>query len=133
MTDVPAGFQPLEQVNGYIGLSGPFFWLLEQDGRYTYGFSSDDRHENPNGVLHGAAILTFVDTMLGHAVLSATGRKCATIALTSQFVASVPIGNWISGRTDIRRQTKSLVFLDAEVSCGETLLATATAVFRIFE
>ena len=81
---------------------------------------------------HGAAILTFVDTILGHAVVSATSRKCATIALTSQFVAGVPTGGWISGRADIRRLTKSLAFLDAEASSGDTLLLAATAIFRIF-
>jgi acyl-coenzyme A thioesterase PaaI-like protein len=131
MTNIPAGFQPLEQTEGYIGLAGPFFWRREEDGGCDYGFPSDDRHGNPNGVLHGAAILTFVDTILGHAVVSATSRKCATIALTSQFVAGVPTGGWISGRADIRRLTKSLAFLDAEASSGDTLLLAATAIFRI--
>jgi len=132
MTEIPAGFQPLREVKGYIGLSGPFFRRQDEDGREVYGFLSAARHGNPNGVLHGAAILTFVDTMLGHAVVSATGRTCATISLTSQFVAGVPTGSWISGRAEIRRLTKSLVFLDAEASCDDKLLLTATAIFRLF-
>jgi uncharacterized protein (TIGR00369 family) len=130
---MPAGFQPLQEVKGFIGLSGPFFWRREEKDRYVYGFPSDERHGNPNGVLHGGAILTFVDTILGHAVVSATGRACATIALTSQFVAGVPTGRWISGCADIRQMTNSLAFLDAEVSCEDALLLTATAIFRIFK
>src|SRR5690349_19485231 len=114
MSPIPNGFQPLQEAEGFIGLSGPFFWRRGENGDYAYGFPSDKRHGNPNGVLHGAAILAFIDTILGHAVVSATDRKCATIALTSQFVAGVPTGGWISGRADIRRLTKSLAFLDAE-------------------
>jgi acyl-coenzyme A thioesterase PaaI-like protein len=132
MSGVPRGYTALAESGGYIGLSGPFFWRREEDGRYLYGFPTDDRHGNPNGVLHGAAILTFVDTILGHAVVSATGGKCATVALTSQFVAAVPTGGWISGRADIRRLTRTLAFLDAEASAGGVLLVTATAVFRVF-
>lgn len=132
MTLIPDGFQPLQEAGGYIGLSGPFFWRREENGRYAYGFPSDDRHGNPNGVLHGAAILTFIDTVLGHAVATATDRKCATVALNSQFLSGVPTGSWVSGRADIRKLTKSLAFLDAEASVGEVLLLTATAIFRVF-
>lgn len=133
MTDIPDGYRPLSETEGYIGLSGPFFWRRDEQRQFTYGFRSDSRHGNPNGVLHGAAILTFVDTILGHAVVSATGRRCATVALTSQFVAGVPTGGWVAGRAEIRKLTRSLAFLDAEASAGDTLLLTATAIFRVFE
>jgi len=132
MTLIPEGFQPIQEAEGYIGVSGPFFWRRDGNGHFAYGFLSDSRHGNPNGVLHGAAILTFVDTILGHAVVSVTGRKCATISLTSQFIAGVPTGGWISGRADIRQLKKSLVFLDAEASAEDALLLTATAIFRLF-
>lgn len=132
MNGIPEGYEALTESEGYIGLSGPFFWRRDEDGHYSYGFLSDARHGNPNGVLHGAAILTFVDTILGHAVVTATGRKCATIALTSQFVSGIPTGGWVSGRAGIRRLTKTLAFLDAEASANDALLLTATAIFRVF-
>lgn len=129
----PEGFTPFRETGGYIGLSGPFYWKQEADGRFKYGFLAGDRHGNPNGVLHGAAIVTFIDTLLGHAVVASTGRPCATIALTTQFVAGAPIGQWITGRAEMRRLTRTLAFLDAEASAGETLLLTATAIFKVFE
>ena len=132
MIPIPDGFQPMPQVDGYIGLSGPYYWRGDASAGYAYGFASDSRHGNPNGVLHGAAILTFIDTILGHAVVSRTGRMCATISLTSQFVAGVPTGSWISGRADLRRLTKTLAFLDAEARADDALLLTATAIFRVF-
>jgi acyl-coenzyme A thioesterase PaaI-like protein len=65
-------------------------------------------------------------------VVATTGHRCATIALDSQFVAAIRTGQWIDGRTRIRKLTKTLAFLDAEASSGETLLLTATAIFRVF-
>lgn len=133
MSEAPPGFTPFRESGGYIGLSGPFFWKKQADDTYVYGFRSDARHGNPNGVLHGAALVTFVDTLLGHAVVGATGKPCATVALTTQFVAGAPIGRWISGGARLRRLTRTMAFLDAEASDGDALLMTATAVFRIFE
>jgi uncharacterized protein (TIGR00369 family) len=130
---VPANYTPFLEGDGYIGLSGPYYWTKEPSGLVTYGFQSDARHANPNGVLHGAAITTFVDTFLGHAVVSATGRPCATVALNTQFVAGIPTGSWISGRANVRKLTRTMAFLDAEVSAQDTLLLTATAIFRVFE
>jgi acyl-coenzyme A thioesterase PaaI-like protein len=124
----PPGYSALLEMEGYIALSGPYFWAKNVQGDFTY----DNRHGNPNGVLHGAAMVTFVDTILGHIVVATTGHRCATIALDSQFVAAIRTGQWIDGRTRIRKLTKTLAFLDAEASSGETLLLTATAIFRIF-
>lgn len=128
----PPGYSALREIEGYVALSGPYFCAKNIKGDFTYGFQSDDRHGNPNGVLHGAAIVTFVDTILGHTVVATTGHRCATIALDSQFVAAIRTGQWIDGRTRIRKLTKTLAFLDAEASSGETLLLTATAIFRLF-
>ena len=134
MTD-PAerGYRPFEHGGGYIALSGPYHWKRDEAGVFQYGFQSDHRHGNPNGVLHGAAILAFVDTFFGHAVVAATGRKCATIALNTQFVAGAPTGGWIDGGARLRKVTRTMAFLDGEASAGGTLLLTATAIFRIFE
>lgn len=128
----PSGWTPFEFAGGYIGLTGPFWWKRAGEG-FVYGFQSEPRHDNPNGVLHGAAVLTFLDTCLGHAIVATTGRKCATVALNAQFVASAPSGGWISATVRFRRTTRTMAFLDCEASSGEALLVTATAIFRVFE
>lgn len=128
----PEGFTRFDEMGGYIGLSGPYWWRRDGD-EFVYGFASDERHGNPNGVLHGAAILTFLDTCLGRAVVMSTGRICATIALNAQFVSPAPAGSWITGRVQIRKTTRTMVFLDAEARSGENLLVTATAIFRLFD
>ena len=129
----PAGFMAFPEMGGFIAHSGPYYWAKEPSGEFVYGFQSDARHGNPNGVLHGAAIVAFVDTFLGHAVVMGTKKVCATVSLTSQFIAAAPVGQWITGRARLRQATRSLAFVDAQVTAGETLLMTATGVFRIFE
>ena len=84
MTDLPpAGFQPFGVTDGFIGLSGPYYWREDLAGQPEFGFQTDARHGNPNGVLHGGAVLTFLDTILGHAVVRGAQRPCATISLDS--------------------------------------------------
>ena len=90
VSNVPPGYNMLPELSGYAAHSGPYFWSKDADGGLSYGFQSDERHGNPNGVLHGGAIVTFVDTALGHTVLTATGRRCATVALDNQFVTAIP-------------------------------------------
>lgn len=129
----PDGYVSFADGGGFIGHNGPYYWTKEGSGAFLYGFQSDARHGNPNGVLHGAAVLGFVDTFLGHAVVSQTGRMCATVALNSQFLAGAPAGCWVSGRARLRRLTRTMAFLDAEASADDSLLLTATAIFRVFD
>ena len=43
----PPGYSALRETEGYIALSGPYFWAKDTLGDFTYGFHSDDRHGNP--------------------------------------------------------------------------------------
>jgi acyl-coenzyme A thioesterase PaaI-like protein len=134
MTDQPPpGFQPFEIRDGFIGHNGPYFWRQVSDGAFEFGFQTDARHGNPNGVLHGGAVLTFLDTILGHAVVREAGRPCATVSLDSRFIATAPPGAWVGGRTVMKKLTRTFAFVDAEAFAGDKLLVTATAIFRIFE
>ncbi|MDE2377690.1 PaaI family thioesterase [Bradyrhizobium sp.] len=134
MTDQPPpDFQPFGITDGFIGHNGPYFWRQNPEGGFEFGFQTDDRHGNPNGVLHGGAVLTFLDTILGHAVVHEAKRPCATVSLDSRFIATVPPGAWVGGRATMKKLTRTFAFVDAEAFCGDKLLVTATAIFRIFE
>ena len=134
MTDLPAaGFQPFGLADGFIGLNGPYYWRQDSSGQFEFGFQSDARHGNPNGFLHGGAVLTFLDTILGHVVARVAQRPCATISLDSRFISTVAPGAWIGGRAAIRKVTRSFAFVDAEAFAGDKLLVTTTAIFRIFD
>ena len=132
-SNVPPGYNMLPELNGYAAHSGPYFWSKDADGGLIYGFQSDERHGNPNGVLHGGAIVTFVDTALGHTVLTATGRRCTTVVLDNQFVTAIPSGSWIEARVRVRKLSKTLAFLDAEARFTEALCSQRPPYFGCFE
>jgi acyl-coenzyme A thioesterase PaaI-like protein len=129
----PEGFRPIVIAEGFIGHNGPYYWRRGNDGRFEFGFQSDARHGNPNGVLHGGAVLGFLDTILGHAVVVETKRRCATISLDARFVAAASPGSWLSGRAIIRKLTRGLAFVDGEAAVQNTLIVTATSIFRVFD
>lgn len=130
-TEVPEGFRPLRIGDGFIGHNGPYYRRKNEDGSQEFGFRADTRHGNPNGVVHGGAILGFLDTVLGNVVVRETRRACATIALDSRFIAAAPNGAWITGRVNVKRITRSLAFVDAEAFAGDALVVTASVASRL--
>jgi uncharacterized protein (TIGR00369 family) len=127
-----SGYTRFGDDEGFIGLAGPYFWRADGDNAVEYGFRSEARHGNPNGVLHGGSVSTFVDTVIGCEVMRITGRRCATINLNLQYVAGARAGDWISARVTVKKVTRTLAFIDGEVSAGDTLIMLASAVFRVF-
>jgi len=131
--EIPAGYQRFGETDGFIGLAGPYYWRDDGAGGVEYGFPAEARHGNPNGVLHGGSLTTFMDTVLGYEVIRVTGRRCATISLNTEFLAGGRAGDWITGRVRIRKLTGSMAFLDGEVHAGDTLVVLNTAIFRLFK
>lgn len=129
----PQGFRPLRIAGpgGYIENNGPYYWRTD-DGRVSYGFIADARHANPSGVVHGGAIMGFVDTVMGRYIMHKTGRRCATIALDTRFVAAAPVGSWIETHTAITQQTGSMAFIDTQATADGRLVVTVSAIFKLF-
>lgn len=129
---VPEGFRRFADYEGFIDVIGPYYWREDGADGIEYGFASGLRHGNPNGVLHGGALVSFIDTVLGYEVIRLTGRRCATVALNTQFVAGGRPGAWVTARVAVRRLTGSMAFVDGQVEADGTLVVTASGVFRVF-
>jgi acyl-coenzyme A thioesterase PaaI-like protein len=130
---IPAGFKLMLPNDGFMANNGPYYLRRIAEGGYEYGFQSDDRHKNPNDVLHGGAIIGFLDTIMGHFAASSAKRPTATIGFDTRFLAGARPGSWIEGRVIMRRLTRTLAFVDGEASAEGTLLVTASGIFRVFE
>ncbi len=129
---IPVDFHPIEINDGYIGHTGPFYMKTLGDGEYRYGFQTDERHGNPNNVVHGAALTGFVDTIFGRTIVLETNRICATISLTTNFAAGAPVGCWVEATASIKSMTRSMAFVSADIFYGKTLIMSATSVFKLF-
>lgn len=129
----PDGWTELPHPEGFIGLVGPFLWRREAAGSVRYGFQTGARHGNPNGVVHGAALIAFGDTILGHALVQATGRRCATMTLDARFVAGAPAGVWVDGMVQIEELSRGHAWLRVELRAEGRLLLSAGSVYRLFD
>lgn len=129
----PEGFVEMGRGGPFASDNGPFYVRELTGGGHEYGFVAEPRHENPNGVIHGGMLIAFADHFLGHAVVHATGRMCATVNLTTDYLASGRAPSWIQGEAEIVSRTRSMVFLRALVSSGDTRLLSVSSVYRVFE
>jgi acyl-coenzyme A thioesterase PaaI-like protein len=130
---IPPGYKLMLPNDGFMANNGPYYLRRIAESGYEYGFPSDDRHRNPNNVLHGGAVIGFLDTIMGHFAASSAKRPTATVGFDCRFLAGAPPGSWIEGRVIMRRMTRTLAFVDGEASTNDTLLVTASGIFKAFE
>ncbi|MBX9701869.1 MAG: PaaI family thioesterase [Acetobacteraceae bacterium] len=128
-----AGWKPLP-AEDYPALIGPFWAKRESpEARiWRYGFLAEKRHANLGGVVHGGMLMSFADDVLGMAVFEAAGRKfCTTVQLNTQFIAPARIGDFVEGRAEVLRATRSVVFVRGLLTAGDRTLVSAEGVWKI--
>lgn len=128
-----AGWKPLP-AEDYPALIGPF-WTRREPGEpnaWRYGFLAEKRHANLGGVVHGGMLMSFADDVLGMAVWEAAGRRpCTTVQLNTQFIAPARIGDFVEGKAEVLRATRSVVFVRGILTAGERTLVAADGVWKI--
>jgi acyl-coenzyme A thioesterase PaaI-like protein len=116
---------------GFIGLVGPIWEIACEDGP-RFCFQASSKHENLRGVVQGGMLMTFLDRLMG-----ATGRwhngnrPQATVQLDVRFIRAVHIGSIVMGSAKIVRRTKSLVFLDGQLTVEEEVVATGNGIWKM--
>lgn len=120
--------EPLFPLQGFLG-----FEIEHRDGEAVAVVDVDDRHLNPNGVVHGAVPFALMDTAMGGAVMSvvADGQYCATIEMQTRFHRPVNAGRLTAAAT-VLAAGRRIIHLEARVSDdSDRLVASATASFAV--
>ena len=92
-----------------------------QEGRVRYALTIEEKHTNPNGVLHGGVLTTLMDEATGAAIVSVRGMEImataphATVEMNVSFMAGVRPGDRITVEASTLRVGRSVVFAEAEV------------------
>jgi uncharacterized protein (TIGR00369 family) len=109
---------------------GWFAWDLPKDGRFheTIGrmlvrpdgegrgccrIFPEERHTNLGGMIHGGAILTFIDMALfaGGRAAGAKTSRAVTLDCSAHFLAPAKPGLALDAEVELLRETKRLAFL----------------------
>lgn len=128
--DPPPGFAPITHSAPFGAHTGPFF-DKETEAGLVRAFRVAEKHCNQGGMAHGGMLMTFMDVVLGVNMWRAAGRPGVTVSMATDFVAAARLGDWVEGRAEVVRQTRSLVFLRGELTTGDRTVMTATGVFQL--
>ena len=104
-------------------------------GSGTAAAAVDVRPEllNPNGVVHGGALFSMADTVMGAALYTtlAPGEFCATVEIKIHFLQPVTKGR-IRCRTRLVHRGGRIAVLESHLSVGRLQVAQALGTFAIF-
>ena len=121
----------LVEATGFIQLVGPL-WERVVDGVHEYALPTVDKHHNRRGLVQGGVLMTFADRTCGMTARYVTGKQTmATIQLDVHFVEAGQIGDILISRPRVVRATRSLIFINTEVTAGKRCISTANGVFKI--
>ena len=128
---LPPGAENISR-GGFNLHAGPV-WRLPPDrdvGRFALIVS--EKHMNGSGSLHGGVLMTLADIAMSQTSRAASGaRPCTTVALTCDFVGPGKLGDVIDVRVRVTRKTRTMIFLSAELVCGDRPVATASGLWKI--
>ena len=125
-------FQQISVI-GFMKHNGGLHFRKISKSDYQFKTTVQDFHLNPGGITHGGFIMSLMDSGMGtaaHRVLGAQTRA-ATISFDVKFISASTTGDLLMGNAKVLKKTRSLVFMQGEMRCGERLIATAEGIWKV--
>ena len=99
---------------------------------YEFSVEIKEIHLNTGKIAHGGFLSTIADTGMGTAAHQVAGdRRCVTINLDVRFITAAKLGDKLNGRVKILKKTKTLVFINCEISSSKDLVISASGIWKI--
>ena len=100
---------------------------------FVMGLRVRDKHCNPAGTLHGGMMMTMADLIggMGAGTLAGIRKFLPTVSMTFDFVAPARAGDWVEGRCEVVRATRSLLFSHIYLTVGTEKILRASAICKI--
>ncbi|MEO0983026.1 MAG: PaaI family thioesterase [Pseudomonadota bacterium] len=134
----PEGFEPHYRESAFTDPWEPIYSQVAPD-RVRIGLYLGPAHCNSRGLVHGGLIATLADNAMGLScgeVLRGAGRDVAglvTVNLSTDFLGSAKLGQWLVVDTDFVRAGGTLSFARALVLADGEPIARANATFKILK
>ena len=112
---------------------GPLIARRDDDGKARLRMQPERRHENLQGIVHGAVTLSLIDISLFttmHFVGSGNAGPSVTLELSTQFVGGGDPSRPLDAVTEIVRETGKLVFIRGTVEQDDDVVASFSGIIR---
>ena len=102
------------------------------DTQYEFIVDVKEMHLNTGKIAHGGFLSTIADTGMGTAAHRVAGdRRCVTINLDMKFISAGQLGDKLKGDVKILKKTKTLVFINCEISNDKGIVVSASGTWKI--
>ena len=102
------------------------------DTQYEFIVEEKEIHLNTGKIAHGGFLATIADTGMGTAAHRVAGdKRCVTINLDMKFISAGQLGDKLKGNVNILKKTKTLVFINCEISNDKDIVVSASGTWKI--
>ena len=121
-----------ESKKGFMKHLGGLSFKKINDDNYEFSGKIQDMHLNTGGIAHGGYLATIADAGMGTAAhMIASGKRCVTINLEIKFLSPGKLGDDLTGKVQILKKTKTLIFINCIVSNSKEIVSSASGTWKI--
>jgi len=121
-----------ETNKGFMKYLGGLELKQINETQYEFIVEVKEIHLNTGKIAHGGFLSTIADTGMGTAAHKVAGdRRCVTINLDMKFISAGKLGDKLKGDVKILKKTKTLVFINCEISNDKEIVVSASGTWKI--
>ena len=120
-----------ENNTGFISHIGGLVLKKIDENNYSFSSVIKEMHLNAGKIAHGGYLSTIADTSMGTAAYIVSNQRCVTVSLEIKFISAGLLNQVLNGKVKIQKKTKSLVFITCEIFNSESIVLTASGVWKI--
>tara|TARA_B100000700_G_C14381508_1_gene550627 strand:+ start:144 stop:536 length:393 start_codon:yes stop_codon:yes gene_type:complete len=121
-----------ESKKGFMKHLGGLSFRKIDENNYEFSGKIQDMHLNTGGIAHGGYLATIADAGMGTAAhMIASGKRCVTINLEIKFLSAGKLGDNLTGKVQILKKTKTLIFINCIISNSKEIVSSASGTWKI--
>ena len=114
--------------NNLVGITLEDF----QEGAVVYSLKISPSHLNVNSGVHGGALFSLLDSVMGATIRSAVHNPIVTVNMNIHYFSPVPEGDTLTGTAAILQQGRSIITAEGLIKASNgTILTKAIGTFKI--
>jgi uncharacterized protein (TIGR00369 family) len=121
-----------ETKKGFMQNIGDLSFKKIDESNFEFSIKVEEKFLNTGKIAHGGFIATIADTGMGNAAHIAAGNKrSVTINLDIKFISASKQGDTLTGKVEVLKRTKSLVFINCKILNSNDIVAIASGTWKI--